>query len=198
MTPEDVLQAIVRALEASGEFTGGDYITHEFDPEGTDNRLQQPIVSFNIPSNPRTTEWDSDLAGYLTDDTGQQQGRIFRPTWEMQIDVAITLAAGNDALDASVLGGEFQQALLPHDSALFSKPFPDGDGGVVEEIEDFTVGNGQRMDDLAGPGLRRWQQELAVTWYHEITTDDPVASEVTIASPSEMSEDDDGRIIWEY
>lgn len=198
MTPEDVLQAIVRALEASDEFTGGDYITHEFDPEGTDNRLQQPIVSFNIPSNPRTTEWDSDLAGYLTDDTGQQQGRIFRPTWEMQIDVAITLAAGNDALDASVLGGQFQQALLPHDSALFSNPFPDGDGGVVEEIEDFTVGNGQRMDDLAGPGLRRWQQELAVTWYHEITTDDPALTEVTIATPSDMSEDDDGRIIWEY
>lgn len=198
MTPEDVLQAIVRALENSQEFTGGSYVTHELDLSGSDNRLEQPIVSFTIPSNPRATEWDSDLAGYLTDDTGQLQGRIFRPTWEMQIDAVITVAAGNDELDTSTLGGEFQQSLLPHDSAIHSNPFPDGDGGVVEEIESFTVGDGQRNDDLAGPGLRRWQQELAVTWYHEITTDDSALAEVTVASPSDMSEDEDGRLVWDY
>lgn len=199
MTPEEVLQAIVRALKDSTKFSGGSYITHEMDAEGADNRLDQPVVALNVEDNPRATDWDSDLVGtYDADGDGLPDGRVFRPTWEMEVDAFVIIAAGNDNLNASVLGGEFQQALLDYDSQMFSKAFPDGSGGVVEEIESFTVGDGQRQDNLGGPGLRQWQQSLSVTWYHEIRTDDPIIDNIEVAQTDEMTEDSDGMLVWNY
>lgn len=202
MTPEDVLQAIVRALQNSPEFDGGDYITHEADLDGEDNRLEQPFVSLQPIGQVRATEWDSDRVGFTTDANGDRTGRIFRASWEMQVQATIVVAAGNTQLDASTLGGNFQTALLAYDSQQTADPFPDGDGGTVDEIESFTVGDGERDDDLAGPGLRRWRQELAVRFYDERVVDESGATITTVATPnsSDLTTDgsEDADLVWNY
>lgn len=208
MRPDEVLNAIIRGLKDASEFQGGDYIAHEMDAEGSDNRLEQPIVTLNVESNPRATEWDSDLVGYWEDDQGQRQGRIFRPSWDMTVDAFVIVAAGNDSLDASALGGKFQNALLNYDSQVLRGDFPDGSGGIVEEIESFTVGDGERQDNLGGPGLRQWRQTLSVTFYHEIRTDDTVIDTVIVPMPEDTDNNDDftvssgdenePAVIWNY
>ena len=202
MTPEDVLQAIVRALQNSTAFDGGSTITHEADLDGEDNRLVQPWVELTPIGQVRATEWDSDRVGFTTDDSGDRTGRIFRASWSMDVQATATFAAGNDSYDANTLGGNFQTALFPYENQQEDKPFPDGDGGTVDAITSFVVGDGEVDNDLAGPGLRRWRQELAVDFYAERVVDESDAQITTVATPSidELSSDDeqDAELVWNY
>jgi len=200
MTPKEVLQAIVRALKNSTEFDGGTYIVREPDFAGADNTLDQPVVTVQVLNQDRSTEWDSDLVGYTTNDSGQETGRIFHAIWEMQVEVFINVAAGNQALDVSTLGGNLQTALLAYDSQQQAKDFPDGNGGTVPQIESFTLGDGERDDELSGPGIRRWRQELEVTFYHETTTDGEPITTIELPQTDDMTTDetDDAEVVWNY
>lgn len=202
MTPEDVFQAIVRALSNSSKFSAGSYLTREADLDGEDNRLRQPWVELVPVGQIRATEWDSDRVGYVTDASGDRTGRIFRATWEMQVQATVTFAAGNDSYSASTLGGNLQTALLPYENQQEDQPFPDGDGGTVDEIAHFVVADGEVDNDLAGPGLRRWRQELAVDFYDERTVDESgdTITAVETASSGDLSTDDteDADLVWNY
>lgn len=178
-TPTDVLDAIVEALEQSPEFDGGSYRTHELDLSGADNRLEQPFVSLKIIGSPRVTDWDSDLVGYVTNAAGDRIGRIYEATWELAIEAHVVVAAGNDDFNVTDLGFGFQQALLRYDAKNGAQPLPSPDGGTVDDVDHFLVGEGDRDDDLAGPGLRRWRQELQATFSAETRrTEDPTVTDI--------------------
>jgi len=172
MTPQDVLDAIVRTLEQSSVFSAGGYSTEELDLEGTNNRLPQPFVSLQPTSTVRADQWNTDRVGYTTDDQGNRTGEIYEATFDpMDVQADIWVAAGNTQLDATALGGDFKRALYRHDSQGPGEPFPDGDGGTADDIEQFLVGEGRRQDDLAGPGVCRWRHDLTVAFTMRVTTD---------------------------
>lgn len=188
-TPTDVLDAIVEALQSSAEFDGGSYFTQTIDLDGTNSALEQPVVSVKIVTAPRVTAWDSDLSGYVTDDAGNRIGRVYEAMWEMEAEAHILVAATSD-YDTRTLGQEFQQALFPYDAKHSPKPLPDPDGGTMDDVDHFEVGDGEPDDDLAGPGKRRWRQELAVTFSAETRrTDDPTVTDIeTPDAPASHSE----------
>jgi len=172
MTPQEVLDAIVRALEQSPGFDGGSYATEELDPSGAGNRYEQPIVTLQPTSTVRADQWNTDRVGYTTDDQGNRTGEIYEATFDpMDVQADIWVAAGNTQLDATALGGDFKRALYRHDSQGPEKPFPDGDGGTVDDLKEFLIGEGRRQDDLAGPGVRRWRHDLTVAFTMRVTTD---------------------------
>jgi hypothetical protein len=201
MSPQDVLKAIVRALKQSSAFSGGDYVTHEIDPEGPDNRLEQPFVSLQPVSAIRADQYNTDLVGYTTDDAGNRTGRIFEAIFEMDVQADIWIAVGNTQLDATALGADLQQALYPYDSQMAAQPFPDGDGGTVGDLSHFLLGEGRRQDDLAGPGVRRWRQDLSARFVDRVTPDDGTADYIeTVDSPSagDLTDGSDDGVAIEY
>jgi len=194
MTPEEVLNTIIRGLRDSAAFTGGDYSTEELDPAGAGNRFEQPIVTLQPTGTIRNDQHNTDLVGYTTDANGNRTGRIFEAIFDMDVQLDIWVAAGNDQLDASELGGDLQRALFWHDSQMIDRPFPDGDGGTVEDIDEFLVEEGRRQDDLSGPGVRRWRQDLSLLFHDRLTTDEPYVETVQTPRDGTGSGGDDVAI----
>jgi len=194
MTPQDVLEAIVEGLKQSTAFDGGDYATESLDLEGTNNRYKQPIVTLQPATAARADQWNTDLVGYTTDDAGNQTGRIFEAVFEMDIQTDLWVAGGNTQLDATSLGGDLQQALFQYDSQLVGDPLPDGAGGTADDIREFGVGDGTRADDLAGPGVRRWRQDLSAMFVDRVTTDDEYVEVVDTPTDGSATGDDDVAI----
>lgn len=197
MTPQEVLDAIVEALRQSTAFDGGDYSTEELDPQGAGNRYAQPVVTLQFTGGARAAQWNTDFVGYTTDDQGNHTGKIYEPTWEdVGVQADIWVAAGNTQLDATELGGDFKQALYRHDSQGPDIPFPDGNGATADDIEDFSVGEGRRQDDLAGPGVRRWRHDLSLMFTDRVTTDEEYVEVVdTPTGSSATGGDGDGVAI---
>lgn len=199
-TPLTVLEAVTTALDDSTHYSGGSYVTQQPDFDGVHNRLVQPIVSTNIVTNPRATEWDSDLAGYITDQSGARTGRVFEATWEMRLDVFIHIAAGNDDYEIQSLGHDLQKALLPYDFQQqgWTLPDPDNPSDTLDDAKSVVVGEGVPEPDLAGPGLRRWRQELEVTFVSVRTTSDPTITTVTTPQTDEFEESQSGtpQLVW--
>jgi len=194
MTPQEVLDAIVRGLKESATFSGGDYSTQELDPSGAGNRFEQPIVTLQPTGTVRADQWNTDLVGYTTDANDNRTGRIFEAVFDMDVQLDIWVAAANTDLDASTLGGDLQRALFWHDSQMVDRAFPDGDGGTVEEIDEFLVEEGRRQDDLSGPGVRRWRQELSLLFHDRLTTDEEYVETVETPTDSTASGGDDVAI----
>lgn len=200
--PDTVLRGIEEALKDSSVFTGGSYVTEEPDFDGEHNRLDQPVVSLQVVTNPRATEWDSDLAGFTENQSGEKDGKIFEATWEMQVDIFLTIAAANDDYDVKVIGFDLQNALLLYDNKQegTTLPDPDADPGTLSDVKSVVVGEGVPENDLAGPGLRRWRQELQVTFVSVRTTSGTPITVVEPPQTSEFEEDAnrDAELIWEY
>ncbi|MDY6780941.1 MAG: hypothetical protein SV760_10480, partial [Halobacteria archaeon] len=120
-------------------------------------------------------------------DQGDRTGRIYEATWEMAIEAHVVVAAANDQYDVTDLGFDFQQALFPYDAKNAPDPLPDPDStGTLDDVKHFVVGDGESDDDLAGPGKRRWRQELAATFVAETKrTDDPTVTDIQTSDTSE-------------
>ena len=194
MTPQEVLDAIVRGLKDATAFTGGDYSTQQLDPVGTGSRFSQPVVTLQPVSTIRNDNWNTDLVGHTTDADGNQTGRIFEAVFEMDVQIDLWVAAGNAQLDATALGGDLQRALFQYDSSMVGQLLPDGDGGTVADIDQLTVGDGSREDDLSGPGVRRWRQSLSVRFHERLTTDDEYVKTVDTPTDGDGTGGDDVAI----
>ncbi|GGM64308.1 hypothetical protein J2752_000452 [Halarchaeum rubridurum] len=199
MTPDAVLAAIKRALEAS-EMDTGDVITEEPSYEGANNRLRQPWVTLQVTSMPRGTVHDTDRVAYVTDDAGNRVGRVFELDWEMDVQVDIHIAGGNVPWDATQLGFDCQQALRPFDSHNEGRALPDGDGGTVSDVSYLRIDEGRREDDLGGPDIRRWRQDLRVHFFDRTSTDgQPITTVHTPTTDETTTSSADGEtLVWEY
>lgn len=187
MTPQEVLDALVRGLEQSAAFSGGTYASQELDPQVI-NRLDQPLVELQPIASVRADQWNTDFVDHATDDQGNHIGRIYEATFDADIQIDIWVASGDDQFDATVLGGQLKRALYRYDSQMVGDPLPDGNGGAVGDIETVGVGNGRRQDDLAGPGVRRWRQDLSVEFVERVNTAQEYEAEdyiATVDSPSD-------------
>ena len=190
MTPKEVLEALVEGLQQSSAFSGGGYASEQLDLEGINNRLAQPIVVLQPIASVRAEQWNTDLVGFATDDQDRQIGRIYEAIFDADVQIDIWVAAGDDQLDATDLGGDLKRALYRYDSQMVGDPFPDGKGGTVDDIEDFRVGDGRRQDDLSGPGVRRWRQDVSVEFVERINTAQEYGEEDYVATVDIPSDGD--------
>jgi hypothetical protein len=190
---------VVRAIEQSQAFDPNDIITDEFDPEGRNNRLQTPFVVVLPIGTVRDRSFNTDRVGFVTDQQGTREGEIFEAVFEIDIQIDIYLAAGDDR-NVTTLGGRLRRALFTHDSSGIDAPFPDDGTNIVADIRDFDSGTGQRADDLSGPGIRRWRHESAMRYVSRVKVTDDVVPFETIATPTDpdLQAVDTDDVAFEY
>jgi len=197
MTPEEALAAIKRALSQSS-VPLGDIITREANVAREDNRLEAPWVTVQPISIPRSSPHDTDRVGFETDTNGRRIGRIFETTWaiDVQLDVRLFSPAPQSVTD---LGIQVQEALLPYDALREARPFPDGSGGTLDDVEHFRVGEGERRDDLTSEySTRRWDQELRIDVSDRTSTTEAPVTAVDTPRDGEAVGGDDGAVLLEY
>jgi hypothetical protein len=201
MRPQEALESVVRAIDQSQAFDPNDIITDEFDPEGRNNRLQTPFVVVLPVGTTRDTNMNTDLVGFVTDQTGERTSEVYESVFEMDIQIDIYLAAGDDR-QVTTLGGALRRALFTHDSAGIDESFPDDGSGVVGDIRDFDVGTGQRADDLSGPGIRRWRHESAMRFVSRVTPGNSQAvqefEQIVTPSDDDLQPFDPDAVDFEY
>jgi len=200
MTPQEALEAIIRALQQSSRFSAADFISRSLDAEGTDSRLRTPFVVVLPVGTVRNDAHNTDRVGFITDDQGNRIGEIYEGVFQMSVQLDIYLARGDDTADATVLGGDLRDALYLHDSAGPAQPFPDGSGGDEDAIRDFDVGSGERADDLSGPGIRRWRHESEIRFVSRFETTSTSEPFTTIDTPTDADLDtpDGDAVEFEY
>jgi hypothetical protein len=196
MTPDEALAAIKRVL-AQSSVPLGDIVTHEANVAREDNRLDPPWVTLQPIAVPRSSPHDTDRVGFETDANGRRVGRIFETTWQVdvQLDVRLFSPAPQSATE---LGTQVQQALFPFDALREARPFPDGSGGTLDDIEYFRVGEGERRDDLTSEhSIRRWSQELRIDVSDRTsTTEEPVTAVDTPRDGEAVGADD--HVVLQY
>lgn len=200
MQPQQALDAIVRALQQSSTFSAADYLTADPDLSNTNNRLSSPFVAAQPVGTVRVDSMNSDRVGYVTDTDGNRTGRVYEAPFDMDVQLDIYVAAGDDDHDATVLGGDLRDALYVHDAGGPGREFPDGDGGTLSEIRHFDVGSGQRADDLSGPGIRRWRHESEIRFVSRVETTSDSEPFTTIDTPTDADLDapDGDAVEFEY
>jgi|APHM01.1.fsa_nt_gi hypothetical protein len=169
MRPDEGIDAIARVIRQSAVSLGS-VLAREPNYAREDNRLHSPWVTLQPVSIPRSSPHDTDRVEFVTDGQGRKVGQIFQTTWEMdvQIDVWQPTPASRDV---SEVGYNVQKALLEHDVKREAEPFPDGAGGIEDEIDNFRVGEAERRDDLtAEHSLRRWYQEARLVLSDRVDT----------------------------
>jgi hypothetical protein len=182
-TPQDVLDGLVEALKQS-PYPGGSFQTRDLDASGADNRLEQPVTVVKTLATPRLTQWDSDLEGVAIDENGNKLGLVYAAYWDIQVVIHVVVAVGNDNFDARDVGFELQQALMPFDGQNLQRPLPDGSGGDLDDVAPLTIGEGEPDDDLGGPGVRRWRQEISTSFEAQtVQTSSPTVSDIVVNDP---------------
>lgn len=198
MTPQEALDAIIRALRQSDRFSAADYISESLDPDGANPRLKTPFVVVLPVGAVRNNAHNTDRVGYVTDEQDNRIGQVYEGVFEMTVQLDIYLASGDDTADATVLGGDLRDALYRHDSAGPAEPFPDGEDGKESAIRNFDVGSGQRADDLSGPGIRRWRHESEIRFVSRVDTTAEPITEVATPTAGDRGLPDDDSIEIEY
>lgn len=191
MTPQTLLEAIAAAINSSPEFDAGDIITETLDAEGVNSSLRQPVVTVELVSAVRSDQHNTDRIGFILNDGGDRIGQIFEADFVADVQIDVYLAAGHASLNAGELGGQLQRALFTFDDAMIGKSLPDPDGsGTVDSITEFIVGDGERADDLSGPGIRRFRQDISVRFSDRVETTDPTVEVVDTPRSGEATGDD--------
>jgi len=196
-TPNDILEGIAVALHNSGNLPSSTtYVTRQVDMDGAQAGLQMPIVELETQNSVRNSTYNTDLSGYATDDGGNRIGYIFRTRFDMTVAINVYTAEGG-GYDPDDIGQSIRRALLKYDSHQMGSRWldnhlPDGNGGTLDEVEYFYVGDGENNDDITTtPALRRWQQTIDLHYYDEINTAQEYGPEDFIKSVDITTDVDD-------
>ena len=165
------LDIIANTLQESPKFPEEmSYINREPDAEGQDAGVSLPITILRDTDNTRDDPANSNFTGYLTNDAGEDVGRIYETHWELSLQIDIWTAAGSDN-DVDELGQKLYEVLYAYDSRGPDKTFVDEEGEPREMLYDFTLQDGTRNDMLdQTPSVRRWRQIARVRGAELLTT----------------------------
>jgi hypothetical protein len=172
MRPQEVIEAVVDAVKSSGRLPDRtNYVGYE--PNIDTESIKLPLLEVVTVTSARIAEHNTDEVGTITDDEGNEVGRVFDALYQLTIEVNVWTAQGSKH-DPNVLGDSVYTALYDYDSAGPSKELADdvwrvrlGDGGPDE---DFTT----------SPTLRRWSQEVDIWAYETFTTDEDYIVDVSV------------------
>lgn len=184
---DEVLAAVRRGIEQSDRMPAGtSYLERQADREGTDAAVTLPAIILTEVATSRDQNRSTDLVGLVRDEDGSVIGRIFEIGFEMQLQIDVTVAAGTEP-SVEELTQRVQRALQQYDSQLRADPLPDGEGGSVGDIRQFTLQQAQPDDDFSKtPSLRRQRLEAFVTFrdrLNEVDEYGPLEPIKTVRTP---------------
>lgn len=207
MKPKEVLDTINRSIENSGELPDFvSYTSREINLEGQeDSNVDLPLVETFFVSDIRASVHNTDLAGYVTDTTGNRIGAIYEPEWEARIQIntwtvpqdLANISADGWIFDPRQLSARVRSALWTHDSHAVGEPFTDTNGNDIDDLTYFRIDESEPDNDFTtSPTLLQWHQEVRVNYNERVTTDDE-AIEVVDGPQSGDFTSSDAEIIIE-
>lgn len=190
MRPDQVCDTIALTLQQSGRLPAVDtYLTVEAGDEHVDITL--PYIEVRPIDVIRARTRNTDFVGYETDDQGNQIGKIYYVLFEMSAQIDIwTVRRG--PYDPYAMGGRTRKALYKHDAYVEGEPFTDAEGQTIDDISWFSVGDGERRDDLTtADQLGRWIQEVDIHFNEVVNTaidyEDEIGYILTVNVPGDDS-----------
>jgi hypothetical protein len=169
-SPQTVLKSITTAIDESGRLPDAtSYSTYELDTDGGQANVRPPVVEVTAPDVIKADRNHTDFYKYATDDMGNHIGRIYRATFEMDVEIDVWTAEG-DRYDADELGRAVRMALYRYDARQRDEQLPDPDtpSQDIENVPHFWISDGGMRNDLTmTPALRRWRTTADV-WFQEI------------------------------
>lgn len=182
-TPTEILELVRDALKASGNLPSSTtYIVQEHDGDGVEGNVRLPVVQVTPVTNVSLNEFNTDLAGYVTDDAGNQVGRIYHAEYQMTVQIDVITVDGRTSEDEDIrnLSTALRDALYSYDSAGPSRQ-------LAESIWKFTLADGERVDDTATtPTMRRWRQDVDLWTHEEFDTTEDYISAVNLPPEDEI------------
>lgn len=144
----EVLNGIQRGLEQSSHVPAGmTYYTRTIDEEGMDAGGTLPDILISEVSTIEDTDRSTRLVGHVRDADGSIIGRIFETGFDMEVQITLSVPYG-DSPDVHDLRKSIDTALKQYDTGYRSDLFPDGSGGGIGDIREFTVDRTTPEDDL--------------------------------------------------
>lgn len=183
VSPSESLQILAQTIDESGEMPDDvSYLLHEADTENDDAGIGLPLVEITPVESDRVHLSNTDFVDYVTDDDGNEVGRVYHAEYEMTAQIDIwTINDGK--YDVDELGDKLRKALYPYSSHGPQQPFTDENGSEVG-IFHFAVQSGERQDDtIQTPTLRRWQQQVEIWAFEDFKTTEDYIVDVVQSDP---------------
>jgi len=194
--PDTVLKSIKTAIKQSGRLPNStSYATFELDSTGAQSNVRPPIVEITNTSTIRSRPHNTDFSGFATDNAGNHIGRIYDALFEMEIQIDVWTAAGDD-YDQKEIGGAVRRALYQYDSVQVDDKLPDPSDPdtTLGDIDYFTVDEGSPANDLSmTPALRRWRQSGEVWFRERVNTAEEYGADDFIASVKTPADGDSAQ-----
>jgi len=135
-----------------------DVIIQEPDAEGKDATKTLPLLLVELDDVERPDVTNSDFVGYEENNNGEQIARVFESEWEATARIELWTADGS-SFNIDTLGEKLHEVLYSYDNRGTDEFFTDENGNPVESLWNFSLGDGQREDELTQtPTVRRWRQ----------------------------------------
>lgn len=144
-----------------------EYVIHEADPSNTHANVSLPLIEFQMLDTTRDDLNNTNRTEFVYDSNGNRVGEIYQLKWKMRLQMDIWTAQGSD-YDPSELGKVLRTVLYDHDVKGPAEPFETDEGEPFDDIWDFQIEQGERVDDLTQtPTIRRHRQFATVRGYEE-------------------------------
>jgi hypothetical protein len=172
--PHNVIDGIGRAVhDAAQTPTDIDVLTERADLSALGGTVSTPFYTAAIVSQIRTRKSNTDFVRWALNTSGEKIGKILDATWNMDVQIDIWVAEGDDRYNVTHLGHQLQRALYRYDNEVRGDLLPGPDGTVMETVDEVTVTDGQRNDDLTtSPTARRWRQSVEASFRDRVNTVD--------------------------
>lgn len=196
VAPRHAMEAVARAVANSGELPSEmSLLLQEADATADDADVDLPLLEVQPLLVDNVVVSNTDFVGWVTDDNGNQTGRIYFSEYEMTIELNIWTTK-NDGYDPDDLGNKLREALYPYSSYGPDQPFLDDEQNPIDQITYFRFDNGERTDDLIQtPTVRRWSQEVELWACEEFRTDEDYITTVDYPSSGDFNDSDgDGTV----
>lgn len=202
--PNKVLESIKTALKQSDRLPSAtSYATFDLDTAGGQSNVRPPVIEITTVDVIRNKPYNTDFAGFATDDNGNQIGYIYHSLFEMPVQIDVWTAEG-DNFDPDRLGRAVRNALYRYDDYKVGESLPDPDdpSKAVDEVGRFSVEDGSVEDDLTmTPALRRYRQNVEVRFHETVNTADEYGAEdyiTTVDAPSSADMTDGSEVTILY
>lgn len=191
--PDKAIESVVTALKQSDRLPEATtYSIYEIDSDGGQANLRPPIVEITTTDVIRSSPHNTELQRYVTDDNGNEIGRLYRSEFEMPIQIDVWTAEGGE-YDPHEIGESVRYALYQYDDQQRGNTLPDPDDPTTtaNDIVHFTLGDGGVRNDLSmTPALRRWRHSAELWFYEEVNTAVEYGAEPYVANVVTPNGDD--------
>jgi hypothetical protein len=194
-TPREAMERVALAVADSDKLPSDmSLLLQEADTSADDADVDLPLLEIQPVDIENVVVHNTDLVGYVTDNSGNRTGRIYYSEYEMTISLDIWTTR-NDGYDPDDLGEDLREALYPYSSYGPQRPFLDEEQVPDDQITYFRIADGERTDDLIQtPTVRRWSQEVELWGCEEFRTDEDYIVDVNYPKSGDFNDSDEDGV----